>query len=317
MNIANKIINSLFLAFSTGKDSDATNSPKRYIGIGNANIIAVNPNREKFNEIFPHSKNTDPISYTGIRELDGKQIQTARVCFIVKLDPKFNEGIDATFPIYFNLEKRFRLNKDSSKIQVIDEFGRTAWLTKQELDTNAIPVYANGPAPLSTNYHPVIRGEESLIRFLRAFLCIDDIDVWNDTTKTFEKNSNPDACRSLLEKINDYFNGDFSEIIEAINLRPDNKVKILFGVRHSDDNKDYQDFFNGWFLKNRQRSIAKMQQELDNAKNNGSYPNTDFIVDTIKEYTGPEPTKFEKESSIFEDPFADNTNALEDLPFGY
>lgn len=315
MNIANKIINSLFLAFSTGKDSDATTSPKRYIGIGNASIIAVNPNREKFNSIFPNSKNTEPISYTGTRDIDGKQIQTARVCFVVKLDPKFNNGIDATFPIYFSLEKRYRLNRDQSKIQVIDDYGRTSWVTKQELDTHSIPMYSNGPARLSKNYHPVIRGEEALIKFLRAFLCIDDIDVWNNDTKTFEQNPNPDSCKSLLEKIDSYFNGDFSEIIEAINLRPDNKIKILFGVRHSDDNRDYQDFFNGHFMRNRQTSIVRMQAELDNTKNNGGYPNTDFIVDTVREYTGPEPTKFEEKASIFDDPFADSTN-VDDLPFG-
>lgn len=319
MNIKDKL-STIFMAFSTGKSTEES-SIKRYTGIGSVSVIAVNPNRDTFNKIFPNSKNTTPITYVGERQIEDKTVKTARVTFIVKLDPKFNGGLNLTLPITFNLEKRYRISGDGSKIQVIDEYGRTCWVTKQELETHAIPVYSNGPARISTNYKPVLRGEEGLTKFLRAFLSIDDIDVYNNDTKTWETNKDPESCKGYLENINKYFDGDFSEIMDTINLRPDNKVKVLFGVRHSEDNKDYQDFFNGFFLRNRQTSTSRLQREVENSKNAGGYANTDFEFDMIKEYEGAKPTIFGAAAPTqFKDPFLNSSvnkdSEVDDLPFG-
>lgn len=318
MNLKN-IVHS-FMAFSHGISSESNNEPKRYIGIGNANIIAVNPTREEMNLIFNSSAKTDPITYIGERDVDGKKIPTVRITFILKLDPTFNNGIDAIVPISFNLEKRYRVNRAGDKIQVIDEYGRTTWVTKQELDTHAIPVFSNGPAKISNNYRPVLRGEENIVKFMKTFLGINDIDVYNSTTGRFEENPDKAACLIMLDRINDYFSGDISEIKEGIALQPENRIKILFGVRHTDDNRDYQDFFNGCFMKARQNSIKMLERELTNSKNNGMYPNTDFEIIPITTYEGPKATSFDekiKESSLLDDnPFADAANAVDDLPFG-
>lgn len=310
-----------FMAFSSGKSSIAS-SPKRYIGIGTASVLAVNPTREELNKIYGNDSNTDPIVYNSTREIDGKAIPTARISFVIKLDAADNNGIDFITTLNFNLEKRNRVSMDGNKVQVIDEYGRTSWVTQDEFKTKSIPVYANGPAKISPNYRPILRGEENLVKFLKAFLSIDDIDIFNSTTNKFETNKSPNDCIINLEHIADYFNGNFNEIKEGIALQPDNKVKILFGVRHSDNNIDYQDFFNSCFLRARQKSIKMLKREFESVKSRGGYPNTDFAIDMISVYEGPVATKFEDNvttSSVFEDdPFADKSNKdIDDLPFGF
>lgn len=309
-----------FMAFAKGK-TDGENFRKPFIGLGVANILAVNPDRKKWNEIFNSNTNTEPIVYTGTRDVDGKPVNTARITFILKLDPKFNNGIDAIVPINFNLEKRYRVSRDGSKVQVIDEYCRTTWVTKDELKTHSIPVFSNGPAKISTNYRPVLRGEENLVKFMKAFLRIDDVEVYNNDTGRYEENKDKASCVIMLDHINDYFDGKFDEIFEGVNLQPDNRVKVLFGVRHTDNNRDYQDFFNGYFMKSNQISVKILKRELENSKNSGMYPNTDFKVDTISIYEGPVATSFEEKvatSSVFDDdPFASESNKDDDLPFGF
>lgn len=307
------------MAFSKGVSSSESAAIKRYMGIGLASVIAVNPTREEFNKIFNSSTKTNPINYTGTRDVDGKKVKTARISFILKLDAKDNNGIDTIIPINFNLEQRYRLNRNGDKIQVIDEYARTTWVTKQELDTHAIPIFSNGPAKISPNYRPVLRGEENLVKFMKAFLGIEDVEVYNNDTQKYEENKNKKDCIIIFDRINDYFNGDISEIKEGINLLPDNKVKVLFGVRHTDDNNDYQDFFNSYFMKARQRSITMLKREFLNSKNGGMYPNTDFAIEEIHVYEGPSPTTFEQkveETSLLDNPFA-KENVVDDLPFGF
>lgn len=309
-----------FMAFASGTSNNAS-AKKIYTGIGTAHILAVNPTREELNKIYNNNSNTEPIKYTNTREVDGKTINTVRISFILKLDPKLNMGIDSIIPINFNLEKRFRVNRDGSKVQVIDEYGRTTWVTKEQLNKHEVPIFSNGPARISSNYRPVLRGEENLVKFMKAFLNIPDIDVYNPGTGKFEESKDKSSCVIMFDRINDYFNGDIKEIVEGVHLQPDNMVKVLFGVRHTDDNKDYQDFFNGCFMRGRQNSTKMLKRELENAKNGGLYPNTEFEVDMIIPYEGPVATKFEEKTtsaSVFDDdPFSSKSNQVDDLPFGF
>ena len=65
---------------------------------------------------------------------------------------------------------------------------------------------------------------------------------------------------------------------------PNNKVKVLFGVRTTDDNKQYQDVYTKMFLSNATSSYDRLSKDVQDRKDNGSYPNTEFVVADLQEY---------------------------------
>ena len=95
---------------------------------------------------------------------------------------------------------------------------------------------------------------------------------------------NTEDCEARLEHIEDYFKGDFSELREVIALQPTNKIKALFGVRITDDNKQYQAVYNQMFLKNNITDYSKLDKDLQDRKAAGAYPTTEFTVGELKEY---------------------------------
>ena len=278
-----KKISHLFMAFSKGKMSTDGVSFPVYTGLGSVGVMTINPDRNKYNEIIG-STGTDPIVYVKDMTINDKKYPSVRISILTKVFPEANNGISAIIPISFFLVKMFEMNKDGSKVKVMDEYGRTAWVTKDELKTHAIPVYKNGPARISNNYRPIYRGEENITMFLKAFTCVEDIDFYNSNTSMWEENKNKDNCLCRLDKVADYFKGDISEFVGYVNDHPENKLKILFGVRHSDDNKTYQDFYNRSFMRNSQTSLKRLTDEVKKAQEAKSYPNTTFTFATLTEF---------------------------------
>ncbi|MCG8399582.1 hypothetical protein LWS67_24145, partial [Bacillus atrophaeus] len=78
---------------------------------------------------------------------------------------------------------------------------------------------------------------------------------------------------------------------EAISLQPKNRVKGLFGVRTTEDGKQYQAVYVQKFLKNSVTDYSKLDAELQDRKAAGAYPTTEFEVCDLKVYT-IEPTDF-------------------------
>lgn len=80
-----------------------------------------------------------------------------------------------------------------------------------------------------------------------------------------------------------------SEIQEAIALQPNNKIKLLYGVRTTDDGKQYQAVCTReqMMLSNSAgaNAIARLERDLTNAKNNGSFSNIDYRVQELQEYS--------------------------------
>ena len=59
----------------------------------------------------------------------------------------------------------------------------------------------------------------------------------------------------------------------------------MFGVRTTDDNKQYQAVYTQKFLKNNVTDYSKLDEELQERKVAGAYPTTEFSVCDLKEYT--------------------------------
>lgn len=274
------------MALAQGKESTEGLEIKRYIGVAPVYVLAVNPNKTKLEELYGRSLDKEPEYVT---EKDG--VKSARIDFIVKTNAEKCDGIELITKVSFFVANDFVYGKEKTKTKVIDKYGRTAWVTKEELKEHAIPQYSTGPANIDKDYRQCYRGEEELTEFLKAYLNIDNVQTYDNTTGKWKMVEHPEMCEARLDHIEDYFKSNFKELVDGVNSQPNNQVKVLFGVKTTDDNKQYQDVFTQKVLRNGVRKYNTLQAVLDEKKANGSYPNTEFEVCALKEY-GVEPTNF-------------------------
>lgn len=271
------------MAISKGKESLEGAAFKRYIGVAPCFVKAVNPNKKESEEIFGNVLETEP-KYTGEADIDGQKVPNVRITFIVHPDPE-KTGFDAgNLTLSFFLQKRVRYNGSKTKVQVIDKYGRTAWVTVEQAKAHEIPVYSNGPANIDKGYRPAYVGEEDLTNFLIAYLNIPQVMKYNQAEGTWYMVDDPVQSECRLDHIEDYFKGNFKELSDAIKFQPMNKVKILFGVRTNDEGKQFQAAYTQKFLRNSVSDLSKLDKDVQERKQAGAYASTEFEVVPLKEY---------------------------------
>lgn len=296
-----KKTNFTFMAFAAGKVSTEGNEVKRYTGVAPVSILAVNPDKAELEKLYNTQLENDP-EYLGEIEVgeDKHKVQNIRIDFIIKTDAEKCGGIEFTTKVAFFLRREYRYNRDQTKVQVIDKYGRTAWVTVEQAKAHEIPVYKNGPANIDNGYRPAYHGEEELTNFIKAYLNIPNVMKYvNNTWVMVDK---PEDCEARLESIDEYFKGNFNELRDVIALQPNNRVKVLFGVKTTDDNKQYQAVYNQMFLKNNITDYSKLDADLQERKANGAYSTTEFTIGDLKEY--------DVESTDFS-----NSDESDDIPF--
>ena len=296
----------VMMAFGKAQESKEAAEIKRFTGVGSVFVVGVNPNKSELEKLYERELDKDPEYVT---EKDG--VVSARIDFIVRTDTaaKCNNGIELLTKVSMFIRKEYRFNKDKTKVQVIDKYGRTAWVTKEQAKNHEIPVYSNGkPANIDKDYRPAYVGEEDITNFLKLFLGIPNVEKWVKNEETGRREvvglvDNPEDCECRLENIEDYFKGKFNEIKDAINLMPNNKIKVLFGVRTTDEGKQYQAVYTRKFLSNAVSVYDKLSEDVQSAKDNGAYPNTEFVIADLQEYT------------VQATNFNNNNNDNGDMPF--
>lgn len=251
---------------------------KRYLGVAPVKVLAVNPDKATLEKYFNTTIENEPV-YTGEKD----DVKFARVDFLVQTDAE-KCGVDMITRLSFFIRNQRRYSRDNTKMQVIDQYGRTAWVTAEEYKEKKIPIYSNGAAAnISNNYRACLNGEEYLTNFIRTYLNIPAAMRYINNSWVMIENPSDAECR--FDHIEDWFNGKFTDIDNVNTLMPDNKIKVLFGVRSSEDGKQYQDYFNRYFMSNASSSFDKMKKEVTSAISNGAYPNTEFEVCPIREYS--------------------------------
>ncbi len=282
MNKSSKV----FFAFAKGAESSEGTAIKRYVGVAPCFVLSVNPDKKTMESLYNTTLENAP-EYVGEIEVgdDKHKVANARISFVLQPDVE-KTGVECTpISMALFLRNEYRFNKERTKVQVIDKFGRTAWVTVEQAKAHEIPMYSNGPAKIDAGYRPAYIGEEDLISFLKTYLNIPNVDVYDNATKTWKTSDKPEDCVASLEKIDSYFKGDFSELQEIITLQPKNKVKVLFGVRTTDDNKMYQAVYTQKFLKNGVTDYSRLDADLQERKAAGAYSTTEFTVCDFKEYS--------------------------------
>ena len=311
-----------FMALAKGKESSEGGEFKRYTGVAPCYIQAVNPNKLTLEKVYERELEEDP-SYVGEVEIDGEKVKNVRITFLAKPDPDKVHVDIAPISVSMFIQNRYRYNKDKTKVQVIDKYGRTAWVTIDQCKNHEIPMYSNGPANLDKDYRPAYVGEEDVTNFLKVYLNIPDVMKYNSTEKKWYLVDHPEDSECRLDNIAHYFNGNFKEISDAIALQPNNKIKILFGVRTSNDGRQYQAVYTNMFLKNSVNDYGRLAKDLEERKANGAYGTTEFAVCDFKEYEvqstsfeagTPVANPFAPSSSPFDTPSV-SVNKTDDLPF--
>ena len=277
--------NKLFMAFATGKESTESNGVKRYIGVAPVFVLAVNPSKAELEKLYDTELENAP-EYVGETELGQEgskyKVPQVRLDFIVQTDPEKSNGIDMKTKVSFFLAKEVRYNRDGSKVQVINKYGETTWLPIEDAKAGRVPESLSWFEP--ADFRPAFIGEEELTGFIKAYLNIPNKSYRKKNGEVVELKDKSEA-EARLDKIQDYFKGDFSELRNVIALQPKNKVKCMFGVRTTDDNKQYQAVYTQKFLKNNITDYSKLDEELQERKTAGAYPTTEFSVCDLKEYT--------------------------------
>ena len=311
---------------------------KNYVGVGSFRVCGVNPTKEEMEKFFARTFEKEPEYLKDMVDSqdNNKPYKQLRVTYLIQADPaadidpknkasrEANAALTEPFKttITFFLDSRYYFKADKSKVQVIDKYGRTAWVTPEQCKNHQIPVYSSGPAKLDADYRPAYRGEEELLQFVVNYLNVTPIDTYNSNTGIWMTNPHPEDCEQGLYKIKDYFNGNISELKEHCGYMPDNHLKLLVGVRTDDQGRQFGTVYTRMTLRNGAKSYTKLKdkiagdaQYLNGAvfsdASDGSITNIHEYVENVKE------TNFNSASTASDDPFAQAAALPEDdLPFG-
>ena len=268
-----------------GKITESTDVAgfKKYIGVGNFKVLAVNPNAAELSTIYNTSIDKEP-EYLGTSEVSvagqTKTFKQIRLDFFVQTVEDKNDGIKMIDKVSFFLVDCPQYNRDGSKVRVLNKYGENAWISKDlvakgEVDQNMRWYNTEG-------MKTALIGEVEVLEFLKAWLGIP-VRTWRQDGVTHEI-ENPDDARAGLEKIKTYFSGNVAELKNLVKAMPEQMVKILFGVKTTDQGREFQDAFNRMFLKYRNNNFSYLKAQVEDAQDNGAYPNTKFEVVKLKEY---------------------------------
>jgi hypothetical protein len=293
--------NKVYMAFGKAAElSEATVAYKRYIGYTNVSILGFNPNKEEWEKFYGISREEEP-SYLGENEVNGQKVKQLRIDVIIKTDPDKSGGVEIVDRISYFIANTPNYNRDGSKIEMVDAYGEFQYIPVEMAKNGEIPVETRNFGRFKgTDMRPAFVGEKSLTQFLRAYLGVPERCMWNADESNWSKEiSNPDDALLRLDNIENYFvSGNIAEIK---NLPNNNKVKVVFGVKKTEDGKLYSDIYSRTVLKINatERMWRTVDKDIRSAKENGAYPNTTFSVEPFKEFV---PEISEPEKPIWNEP---------------
>lgn len=273
---------------------------KLYIGVAPVTILAVNPTKAALSEIYGTEIENDPVYVNKVKlnAVSDKEVRQVRVDYIIKTANDANLITRASFFV----RESYRFNKDNTKVEVINKYGETTWLPIACIKENA-PVPSNMKWYDTSGVRPAYVGEAELTDFMKQYLGIPNKSFFKEGVLTMIED--PSKAEVGFEHIKDWFDGNFKELNDVLSIRPNNKVQMMFGVRTSDDNKQYQAVFTQKALKASIKDCSRLDSIYQDAKQNGRYAATEFSVQPFAEYK-VEATDFSKpETKKEEFPMAD------------
>ena len=300
---------------------------KLFMGLGAVGVVAVNPSKEEFASIFgttPSSEDPKYVGETVIKNAQGDEVKTnqVRLSFITQTDPKIgcNSGIDTKLIVNYFLTNGYSYSTKNgvTKVKVIDDYGQTAWVTSEELKAGIIPEYEikKGPntgqkmkAQIFPGYRPCYIGEEELMKFIGALLSIPSPKEWNEDAHTYQLKTNPAELKNSelrfdKKTIEAFFAGNVKELRDTVKFQPNNRLKLLFGVRTAKDGSVYQAAYTALPMKLATTTMKPLEDALKEDKNVGRHPSESYEVCNLKEYKIGATDYSKVENKVEDDPFA-------------
>lgn len=245
--------------YNESKSGEFVNVP-RYIGVASVNIVAINPNNATLRKFgWNVADGAEEPEYVTQEMKDGKTVTRTKIRFLVQIQDFEDKPV---IPIDFWIYPDIHYNTDMTKCEIIDRYGQTAWATKDEIKAGAVPQYANGPATICTPYKPCHRGEATLVAFLMKYLNMPAYSYFNKDKNARVINQNPGAL--TIDNWKQLAAGTVKEIAEYVAYMPDNCLKMVLGLRITEDNKAYQTYLRDAYLSNASR--ANLNGEYSTAK---------------------------------------------------
>lgn len=217
---------------------------RKYSGVASISVLALNPNNAKLRSYgWQIPEGADEPNYTNVDKDGRKSFRLRMLVQIHDLDEKPVIALD------YWLSPEVMFNKDRTKCKVIDSFGRTAWGTKAEIQGHKIPMFSNGNyANISSDYKPCHGGEEEVVAFLMKFLNVTPLQIFDRKKNAWINSKDPGHV--TIDSWANLCNGNLSEIKAAIAMQPENRVKVILGIRTTDENKSYQTFLPTTYIGN-------------------------------------------------------------------
>jgi len=268
-----------YVFLTVGKTVDsAAQSFSRYVGIGTSRIIAYNPTKEQLDEIMGYESQFEP-EY--IKEENGEKVVNIHI--IVQTVPEQCNGIDIKTKAMFTLRPKAALSSNGESVQVIDDYGNYAWANYA--DAKAGKTLPANKKIDQSHYRIACDGEVDLTVFFKKFLGVPNSLDYANGVWTVKKDAENAVFRLDVKEL---LKGNFSDIKEAIELQPNNTIKLLYGVKTKEDGKQQQVVCTGADFTMRsnasQAVIAKVEKDLASTKSAGKYSNIEYSVQDLTEY---------------------------------
>jgi hypothetical protein len=237
---------------------------KKFVGLFEAKVIAVNPTAEQFKDVLGMEIKEDSKATEYLSERDGNTV--LRVDFW--LEEVKNQD---KFKVSFFLEDKERENKDGTKQQYINEIGMCSWAD----DPNNLPDWFS-----NRDYRQANVGEEDLYNFLRTWLC--ELDYRHaDTTLTLEwKKLMKGNVRDLKDQVGGEWCGNVVACAIVITKDKDGEIKEYQGIYN-------RAFLPAYSLKNFRLvdySDKKIVAGLQAKKSKDLKPHERFVLNMTGEY---------------------------------
>lgn len=278
----------IFMAFGAGVDTNkVADFNKRFIGVGEFEIAGVNANAKAIAAFYGSELRDEPTYHGTFTKEDGKEVQTASIEFLLntKEGSKFNGSHSLKTRLRFSLYKEYKYNRDNTKIACINQYGKCAYLSVDDLKNNKIADNMAWFATSAKDVRPAFKGEEELTEFLRAYINVPNKSYKNRETGMWEDIDDLSKAECRLEHVTDFFKGNSKEVRSTIAMRPDNSVLAVVGVKEV-DTKIYQDIFNKLFMKARssREALVMFEKKIEEVQGYGAFPNTVFSTEDLHVY---------------------------------
>lgn len=225
-----------------------------YLGIAAREIICVNPTKKELKELFDREVEDEPV-YKKEVTIGDKTFTRVSINVRGRIAPisadfttTFN---DAPLNNTFSLDKNFNVSETKGTFQVVDDFGRSCWITKEQYQNKEVPVYSSGhKADIDVeSWHPAYVGEVDIINFFKILFNIPELQVYNNGQWVENPQLNGDINKAKFWTKADTENllkGNFKDLKEAVRAcnKKNRTVINYFYTEVGSNGSDFQKMMN-------------------------------------------------------------------------